>query len=173
MIGTNQYTIWSTDSNGNYIANLIGAVSGSSAALEAFEPIFDQNLNGTGDLTTTVIRTDGSTSLTEVGNRVRRCSISITVAALARRCNTEGADFVAGQFGGWTPIGAVQTASGYDIAWKIIGTNEYTIWSTDRNGNYTANLVGAVSGNSAALESFELSSVKISTAMERSVLSRL
>ena len=41
-----------------------------------------------------------------------------------------------GQLGGWTPIGAVQTASGYDVAWQLVGTNEYTIWSTDSNGNY-------------------------------------
>ena len=155
LIGANQYTIWSTDSNGNYIANLIGAVSGSSAALEAFEPIFDQNLNGTGDLTTTVIQTDGSTSLTEVGNRVSSVFYLSSGGSLGPALQYQGADFVAGQFGGWTPIGAVQTASGYDVAWKMIGSNQYTIWSTDRNGNYTANLVGAVSGNSAALESFE------------------
>ena len=61
----------------------------------------------------------------------------------------------AGCQGAWTPIGAVQTASGYDVAWQLTGTYNYTIWSTDRNGNYTANLVGVVSGNSAALESFE------------------
>ena len=53
--GANEYTVWSTDSNGNYISNLIGVVSGTSTALESFEPIFDQNLNGEGDLTTTVI----------------------------------------------------------------------------------------------------------------------
>ena len=32
---------------------------------------------------------------------------------------------VAGEFGGWTPIGAVQTASGYDVAWELPGANEY------------------------------------------------
>jgi hypothetical protein len=39
--------VWSTDSNGNYISN-IGAVSGTSAALERFEPTFGQDLNGDG-----------------------------------------------------------------------------------------------------------------------------
>src|SRR5260370_29313479 len=29
-----------------------------------------------------------------------------------------GTPFVAGQFGGWTPIGAEKTASGYEVAWK-------------------------------------------------------
>ena len=39
----------------------------------------------------------------------------------------------------WVPIGAVQTASGYDVAWELPGANEYTVWSTDSNGNYIAN----------------------------------
>jgi hypothetical protein len=43
---------------------------------------------------------------------------------------------VAGEFGAWTPIGAVQTASGYDIAWKNGGADQYTVWTTDSNGNY-------------------------------------
>ena len=47
-----------------------------------------------------------------------------------------GADVVAGQFGGWVPIGAVQTASGYDVAWEMPGTNKYTVWTTDSKGNY-------------------------------------
>ena len=32
-----QYTVWNTDSNGNYVSGVIGAVSSSSAALESFE----------------------------------------------------------------------------------------------------------------------------------------
>jgi hypothetical protein len=51
--------------------------------------------------------------------------------------------------------GAVQTASGYDIAWKIPGANQYTAWTTDSNGNYLSNIFGAVSGNSPAPESLE------------------
>ena len=68
---TGQYTVWTTDSNGNYTGNLIGAVSGTSYALESIEPVFQQDLNGDGVIgpTTTVIQTDGSTSLTEVANQ--------------------------------------------------------------------------------------------------------
>ena len=40
----------------------------------------------------------------------------------------------------------MQTASGYDVAWKNTGTGQYTVWTTDSNGNYTGNLIGAVSG---------------------------
>ena len=70
-------------------------------------------------------------------------------------CNYNSAAVTAGQFGSWNPIGAVQTASGYEVAWKITGADQYTVWSTDSNGNYTGNLIGAVSGNSYALESLE------------------
>jgi serralysin len=155
VTGTNEYTIWSTDSNGNYVSNLIGGVSATSAALEAFEPIFDQNLNGTGDLTTTVIQTDNSTSLTEVGNAVSSVYYLDNSGGSGPALKYEGVDVTAGGEGAWTPIGAVQTASGYDVAWKLTGTNEYTIWSTDSNGNYVSNLIGGVPGNSTALESFE------------------
>ena len=53
------------------------------------------------------------------------------------------------------PIGAEQTATGYDVAWKISGAHEYTVWSTNSNGNFVASITGAVSGNSIALESLE------------------
>ena len=59
------------------------------------------------------------------------------------------------EFGAWTPIGAVQTATGYDVAWEIPGANEYTIWSTDSNGNYIATSSALVSGNRLRLESIE------------------
>ena len=49
----------------------------------------------------------------------------------------------------------MQTASGYDVAWETPGANEYTVWSTDSNGNYLSNLIPAVSGNSTALEALE------------------
>ena len=102
-------------------------------------------------VTTTVIQTDGSTSLTEVANQFYLDGSSGSGPAL----QYAGADVTAGEFGAWTPIGAVQTASGYDVAWKNTATGQYTVWTTDSNGNYTGNLIGAVSGNSYALESLE------------------
>ena len=30
-----------------------------------------------------------------------------------------------GEFGKWTPIGAVQTVSGFDVAWKNTSTNQH------------------------------------------------
>ena len=49
----------------------------------------------------------------------------------------------------------VGVAGGYDVAWKNTATAQYTVWSTDSNGNYLSNVIGAVSGNSLALETIE------------------
>ena len=64
---------------------------------------------------------------------------------------------VAGQFGGWAPIGAEQTATGYEVAWKVPGADQYTVWNTDSSGNYVSNAIGVVSGTSTALELLETS----------------
>jgi hypothetical protein len=50
-----------------------------------------------------------------------------------------------------------QTSTGYEVAWKFTGTDQYTVWSTDSNGNYTSNIIGAVSGASPVFEAFETS----------------
>src|SRR5262249_57754564 len=53
-------------------------------------------------------------------------------------------------FRSWTPLGAVQTANGYDVAWKLGGANAYTMWVVDTNGNYVSDTMGLVSGTSFA-----------------------
>ena len=151
---TGQYTVWSTDGRGNYKGFLTdGAVSGTSSALEKLEPVFHQDLNRDGMIglaTRKVIQTDGSTSLTEVANRYFMYGGSGSGPALKYKST----NVTAGEFGSWTPIGAVHTASGYDVAWKNTSTGRYTVWTTDGNGNYKAN-IGAVSGTSSALEATE------------------
>ncbi|MGP0082230.1 MAG: hypothetical protein ACLP0B_01195, partial [Steroidobacteraceae bacterium] len=92
----------------------------------------------------------GSTSLTEVGNQYYLYNSSGSGPELKQG----GADVVAGEFGAWVPIGAVQTASGYDVAWEVPGADEYTVWTTDSNGNFLS-YIGVVSGTSYALESLE------------------
>ena len=65
--GADQYAAWRTDSNGNYITNFTGTVSGNSAALKELETTFRQDLNGDGviGVVTTVIEAFGTTSLTK------------------------------------------------------------------------------------------------------------
>ncbi len=158
----NQYTVWSTDSNGNYISNLIGAVSGTNSTLESLELAFNQDLNGDGTIgpppppPPTVVQTDtnsfGSTSLVEVGNDYALYGSGGSGPDLM----LNGAPVTIGELSPWTPIGAVQTATGYDVAWENSVTHQYTVWSTDSNGNYISSLIGAVSGTNSTLESLEL-----------------
>jgi len=95
-----------------------------------------------------VIEANGSTQLTEVGNHF---FLYDTVGS-GPSLKFLGADYVQGQIGPWTPIGAEQTASGYEVAWKNGAADQYTVWNADSNGNYTSN-IGLVSG--AALQSLE------------------
>ena len=85
-------------------SQIIGAVSGTSTVLESLETTFQQDLNGDGvvGLTRTVIQTDGSTSLTEVGSNYFLEGSGGSGPELING----GAAVVAGQYGGWTPIGA-------------------------------------------------------------------
>jgi large repetitive protein len=148
--GANEYTIWTTNSNGVWLSNT-PILSGTSTTLESYESIFNQDLNG-GAVTgvPTVIQTDGSTSLTQVWYNYFLDNSSGVGPAL----QYAGSDVTAGEFGAWVPIGAVQTASGYDVAWEIPGANEYTIWTTNSNGVWLSN-TPILSGTSFALESYE------------------
>ena len=153
--GTGLYTVWSTDSNGNYLSNLIPAVPGNSIALESLETTFNQDLNGDGTIgiPRVVIQTDGSTALTKVGTNFY---LDSTSSGSGPELKYSGAAVTAGEFGTWAPIGAAQVAGGnYDVAWHDPGTGLYTVWSTDSNGNYLSNLIPAGPGNSIALESLE------------------
>jgi Tryptophan-rich Synechocystis species C-terminal domain len=151
--GADEYTVWSTDSNGNYIASLTG-YSVPGTALEALEATFHQDLNGDGTIgpVSMVIQVDGSTSLTEFANKFYLYDSTGSGPTL----KYGGVDVVGGEFGTWAPIGAVQTANGYDVAWKVPGADEYTVWSTDSNGNYIASLTGySVPGTDYSLEALE------------------
>ena len=80
------------------------------------------------------IEAHGSTSLVQVGSNYYLESISSGTGPELQYHGAAG-DRRPVQLG-WTPIGAEQTASGYDVAWKIAGANQYAVWSTDSNGNY-------------------------------------
>ena len=140
-----QYTVWNTDSNGNFVSDTIGNVSGTSGALESLETSFHQDLNSDGviGLPGTVIESLGSTSLAAIGNNFFLDSISTGTGPSLKY---GGAAYAAGQFGAWAPIGTEQTASGYEIAWKMPGADLYTVWNTDSNGNYVSDTIGNVPG---------------------------
>jgi len=63
---TGLYTVWSTDSNGNFTSNLLSNVSGTSVALESMENTLHQDLNGDGiiDTPATVVEATGNVQVT-------------------------------------------------------------------------------------------------------------
>jgi hypothetical protein len=101
---------------------------------------------------TTVIESLGSTSLVQTGNNYFLDSISTGTGPSLKY---GGATVVAGQFGSWTPIGAEQTSTGYEVALHNTANGLYTVWNTDVSGNVTYAAIAAVAGTSTALESLE------------------
>ncbi|MGA7810791.1 MAG: hypothetical protein WCB02_39950, partial [Bradyrhizobium sp.] len=125
------FIIWNTDSNGNYLSQS-GILSSTSTALEVAESVFHQDFNGDGTIgvTSTLVESDGTTSLVAVADQYALENNSGNGPHL----QLNGAAVVAGGFDGWTPVAAVQTASGYEVAWQLGGS--FIIWNTDSNGNY-------------------------------------
>jgi serralysin len=151
--GSDQYSVWYTDSTGNFVSG-IGIVSGSSYALESLESSFHQDLNGDGviGVVGTVIEANGSTSLTEVGNNFYLLDSNGAGPSLKY-----GGVLVVGQANAWAPISAEQIAGGgYEVAWHLPGSDQYSVWYTDSTGNFVSG-IGIVSGSSYALESLETS----------------
>src|SRR6201999_1719083 len=65
---TGLFNIWSTESNGDYITNLASGISGNSLALEGFETIFHQDLNGDGVMGPATLIAAGATVEFASGN---------------------------------------------------------------------------------------------------------
>ncbi|WP_347338427.1 hypothetical protein [Bradyrhizobium vignae] len=161
LAGADQYSVWTTDSTGRYLSNTAlvnGFVSGADPALQALETSFQQDLNGDGHvgLVPTVVEANGSTRLTEIADHFYLYDSNGVGPSL----KIYGTDYVQGQFGGWTPIGAEQTSSGYEVAWKLAGADQYSVWTTDSTGRYLSNTAlvnGFVTGADPALQALETS----------------
>jgi hypothetical protein len=119
--------------------------------LESLETSFHQDPNGDGviGLAGTVIEADGWTSLIQFGTSFYLDDSSGAGPSL----KNSGTDVVA-EASGWQPIGAEQTASGYEVAWRYAGTDQYSIWQTDFNGNCVSS-DGVLSGTGPVLEALE------------------
>ena len=59
--------------------------------------------------------------------------------------------------GAWTPIGAEQTATGYEVAWKVRAPISIRSGTPTATATTSRISIGAVSGTSTALESLETS----------------
>jgi serralysin len=151
---TNQYAVWTTDTSGNFVSST-GAIAGTSTTLETYETSLNQDLNGDGviGIPTVVIQTDGSTSLVQVGSNYFLDPVG---GSSGPELKFGGVPVVpgAGQFSGWAAIGAVQTSTGYDVAWKDAATNQYAVWTADSSGNFLSS-TGAIDATSTTLEAYE------------------
>ena len=156
LAGANEYTVWATNSSGAYVSSLVGVVAGNDTTLESLETTFNQDLNGDTHIglpPPTVIQTDGTTSLVTTGGNYFLDTVGSN--SLGPELTLNGAALGPAQLGSWAPIGAVQTATGYDVAFKLAGANEYTVWATNSSGAYVSSLVGIVPGNNTTVESLE------------------
>lgn len=149
-MGADQFILWDVDAGGRWLSQ--GAImSGASAPLQTLEAGFRQDLNGDGSiLSRATIEATGSTALAEIANNYL---LSPADGSLGPSVKYGGASVTAGQFGGWAPIAAERTGSGYQVAWKM-GADQYILWFTDSSGNWLAQGT-AVSGGGSALQSLE------------------
>src|SRR5262245_46738850 len=100
-----------------------------------------------------MVESCGSTSLVQVGSNFYFYSVG---GSSGRQFKYRGMPVAVGQYE-WTYIGAEKTASGYQVALRIAGTDQYTVWNTDSNGSFVSNGTGGVivSGSSSVLKSLE------------------
>ncbi len=153
--GSPLYAVWNADSNANFVSNLLGGVPANNVTLETLETTFNQDLNGDGTIGVAnhIIQVDGATTLSQSGNQY---DVSVNGGAdIAVKLGN--ADVQASNFGGWVPIGAVQTATGFDVAWEDSGNGSslYAVWNADANANFVTNLVANAAPSNSTLESLE------------------
>ncbi|WP_426614740.1 M10 family metallopeptidase C-terminal domain-containing protein [Bradyrhizobium sp. McL0616] len=151
---TGMFSFWSVDSNGNYLSNLTPDAAANSATVSALETTFHQDLNGDGVISTgsATIEVAGSTSLVQLGLDYYLNSISTGTGPMLQ---FGGAAVTVGIFGTWSPIGAEQVSSGYDVVWKNSATGAFSFWSTDSNGNFVTYLAPDAVGTSTTVASLE------------------
>ena len=160
------YSVWSTDSTGNFITTLGSApeMLGTDSALKGLEPTLQQDLNGDGTI--------GSTTVTVTITGVTIEAFGLTAVALSGgyyylddistgsgpALKYAGAAVIAANYSTWSVIGAEQVSGGgYDVVWKNSANAHYSVWSTDSNGNFLTTLASApeVLGTDATLQALE------------------
>jgi hypothetical protein len=147
MAGTDQYIVWTLDGSG-HLLSMGSTLSGRSLAFQSQETFFGQDLNGDGTIgpRTTVIESSGATTLGQVAD---------TYLIDGHTLHYRGAPVTSGQFGGWTPIGTEAAGGGYQLAWKMAGTDQYIVWTLDGSGHLLS-MGSTLSGGTLALQSQEI-----------------
>ena len=89
----------------------------------------------------TVIESFGSTSLVQVGNNFYFYPVGSSSGPLLK---FRGAAVAIGQYP-VTFLGVEKVASGYQIALRINGVDQYIVWNTDSSGNVVSDATGVSS----------------------------
>ena len=159
------YSVWSTDSNGNFLTTLAAApeVLGSDASLQALEPTLQQDINGDGTTGVPVapvvsgvtIEAFGSTRLVLSGGNYHLDNISTGTGPTLKY---GGSVVNAANYSTWSVIGAEQVSGGgYDVVWKNSANAHYSVWSTDSAGNFLTTIAASpeVLGSDPSLQALE------------------
>jgi serralysin len=158
------YSVWSTDSTGNFITTLGSAseMLGTDAALKGLEPTLQQDLNGDGTIGLTAVTIAGVT-IEALGSTATALSggyyyLDDISTGSGPTLKYAGAAVIAANYSTWSVIGAEQVSGGgYDVVWKDSASGHYSVWSTDSNGNFIATLGSApeMLGTDSALQGLE------------------
>ena len=154
--------VWNTDSNGDYTSNATGVLAATSTStLAGLEAAFGNEdfVAGLTPATPTPITINGTNNgqlaELEVGG-VSQTGDVYELGSGGPLLEEGGVVITAGNLGGWQPIGAEQTPTGYEVVWSLfnngVSQDTYTVWNTDSGGNYTSSAVGLVSGQNFNLE---------------------
>ncbi|MCJ9728971.1 calcium-binding protein [Bradyrhizobium sp. PRIMUS42] len=97
------------------------------------------------------IDTAGSTSLMQIGT-----NYYFYADGIGPMLKYGGVPFTSDMLEGRTLLGVEQTSFGYELAIRLPGADQYTVWNTDSSGNVVGNGTGGVvQGNSTELMSLE------------------
>ena len=112
MAGSDQYSVWNADSNGNYTSLIISAASGKSAALESFETSFHQDLNGDGTIGAAgvAVQSGGSLELTSSETE------SVTFIGSTGSLKLDAGSRLDGQIFGFTGDGTLSGSDRIDLS---------------------------------------------------------
>ncbi|MBR1130088.1 M10 family metallopeptidase C-terminal domain-containing protein [Bradyrhizobium iriomotense] len=156
------YMVWSTDSTGNFVATLGSGpdMLGTDVSLKALEPTLHQDLNGDGRIglpviSGAIIETFGSTAAALYSGNYYLDDLSTGTGPTLKYA---GAAVIAANYSTWSVIAAEQvTGGGYDVVWKDSSSGNYSVWSTDSNGNFLTTLAAApvVLGSDPSLKALE------------------
>ena len=155
-----KYIVWSTDSNGNYYHQSPHRCRGSSSTVQIAGAEFPaRSRRRWHDWHSRRVRNSHRILRADQAGSGRHATIiSHSVSSNSGpELKCYGAPVVAGQFGAWTPIGTEQTASGYQVVWKIRDG-----WTATSSGAPTATATTSptprrASGTSSTIKALETS----------------